>query len=106
LYRATRFLRTIADEDAVGGLGRGVSPTKSARSSRWAGCVASCRRKWYWNSDSLPANPLSCRQPFAENDISLEATSKFLKTPVGEFALKGIRRPLAAYNVLVANRET
>ena len=26
--------------------------------------------------------------------------------PVGEFALKGIQRPLAAYNVLVANRET
>jgi hypothetical protein len=25
--------------------------------------------------------------------------------PVGEFALKGIRRPLAAYNVLAANRE-
>jgi len=25
--------------------------------------------------------------------------------PVGEFTLKGIRRPLAAYNVLATNRE-
>ena len=44
----------------------------------------------YWCED-----PKGWRKPIIEDAVKVE--------PVGEFELKGIRRPLAAYNVVTAS---